>query len=214
MRVEGLVVGALEENCWLLADDASGDAVLVDPGDEPARLLAAVEASGCRLTAIWLTHAHFDHVGAVAAIKRAHPAVPVLLHADDAPLYGFAAQAAARWGLQIEAPPPFDRSIAEGEVLTIGAHRFTVRHVPGHAPGHVMYEGEGMVFSGDLLFAGSVGRTDLPMSDPAAMGRSLARIAALAPETVVHPGHGPRTTVGRELATNPFLNGAARVVGA
>lgn len=214
MSVSGITVGPLEENCWLLADPDAGEAVLVDPGDEAERLLAAVEATGCALTAIWLTHAHFDHVGGIAGIRRRHPDVPVYLHPADAPLLAMSGAAALRWGVPFESPPPADRGLAEGDLLRVGRHEFTVQHVPGHAPGHVMFVGAGAVFSGDLLFAGSIGRTDLPLCDPAAMQRSLERIAALPDETVVHPGHGPRTTIARERTTNPFLSGAARVVGA
>jgi glyoxylase-like metal-dependent hydrolase (beta-lactamase superfamily II) len=209
----GIAVGPLEENCWLLVDSASRDAVLVDPGDEADRILEAVAAHGATLKAIWLTHAHFDHIGAIAEIKRRHPEVPVHLHPSDAPLLALAGAAAARWGLSVETPPPADVAIAEGDVLSVGDSTFVVQHVPGHAPGHVMFVGSGLVLSGDLLFQGSIGRTDLPLCDPVAMQASLARIAALPAETVVFPGHGPTTTVGRERSSNPFLSGVARVVG-
>jgi glyoxylase-like metal-dependent hydrolase (beta-lactamase superfamily II) len=111
-----------------------------------------------------------------------------------------------------EQPRP-DREYIEGTSLSLGAMRFTVMHTPGHAPGHVTIHGHGVAFVGDCLFLGSVGRTDLPLSEPRALTRSLARIAALPPETIVYPGHGPSTTIGHEAATNPFLNGGARVLG-
>lgn len=215
MKIHGLAVGPLEENCWILHDEASGQVVLVDPGDESEAILAAVERTGGTLVAIWITHAHFDHIGAVAAIRRAMPDVPVALHPADLPLWRMAGQAAARWGVPFEAPG-FEPEIvlADGDTLTIGLEQFAVQHVPGHAPGHVMFVGDGVVCGGDLLFAGSIGRTDLPLCDPVAMQRSLARAAELPPETVVYPGHGPTTTIGRERQQNPFLSGAARVVGA
>ncbi len=204
MIVEQLTVGPLGENCWLLADEAAGEAVLVDPGDEAPRLLAAVAETGCALRAIWLTHAHFDHVGAVAAIKRLHD-VPVYLHDADVPLYQNAAMAAQRFGLSVETPPPHDHALAEGDVMRCGAMSFTVWHLPGHAPGHVAFVGEGLCVSGDLLFEGSIGRTDLPFCDAAAMKRSLIRMTTLPPETRVLPGHGGYTEIGQEIATNPFL---------
>jgi hydroxyacylglutathione hydrolase len=214
VKIQGVTVGPLEENCWLIVDEAAGDAVLIDPGDEADTLVKAVDASGARLSAIWLTHAHFDHIGGIAGVRRAFPGVPIFLHPLDRPLYAFGADSAARWGITLEQPPAPDRELADGDVVTCGTLAFRVQHVPGHAPGHVMFVADGAVFSGDLLFAGSIGRTDLPLCDPSAMQRSLALAALLDPATVVHPGHGPRTTIGRELDTNPFLNGIARVVGA
>ena len=213
MLVRCLTVGPLAENCWLVADEASREAVLIDPGDEAARLLAALGSDALTLRAIWLTHAHFDHVGAVAEILRAHP-VPVYLHPADAPMLAFAARSAARWQLSIEQPPAADRAFAEGDVVSVGSHSFGVMFTPGHSPGHVSLVGEGQCFSGDCLFLGSIGRTDLPMCDPAQMQLSLERLAALPAETIVHPGHGPATSIGRELSSNPFLSGAARVLGA
>ena len=208
-HVERITVGLLEENCWLVGDATAGRCVLIDPGDEPARLLAAVEASGLRLEAVWLTHAHFDHVGGIAGIRRAHE-IPVHLHPADATLYAVAAKSAQRWGLEIEQPPAFDRTLAEGDVMRVGAWSFDVRHVPGHAPGHVAFVGHGLAFGGDCLFAGSIGRTDIPFADSAQLMRSLERFAAMPAGTIVHPGHGPSTTIERELAVNPFLNGGAR----
>jgi glyoxylase-like metal-dependent hydrolase (beta-lactamase superfamily II) len=114
--------------------------------------------------------------------------------------------------LRIEQPPPPERELAQGDVLTIGAHRFDVLHVPGHAPGHVAFITDDLMFGGDLLFAGSIGRTDLPFSDPERMIESLERAASLPESTVVYPGHGPATSIGQERATNPFLTGVARVV--
>jgi len=213
LQVRQLTVGPLEENCWLLADPDTGEAVLVDPGDEAARLLAAVQESGCTLVGIWLTHAHFDHVGGVAGVVR-ETKVPVWLHPADLPLYERAADSAARWGLSVDTPPPATHTLAEGDVMTLGAYRFDVWHVPGHAPGHVAFVGHGLCVSGDVLFAGSIGRTDLPLCDPQAMHRSLQRLATQEDTVRVLPGHGVTTTIGRERASNPFLSGAARPIGA
>ncbi|MEY4958528.1 MAG: hypothetical protein RL409_2785, partial [Gemmatimonadota bacterium] len=213
LTLRQLTVGPLQENCWLLADTISGKAVLIDPGDESDVLLAAVDATGCALEAIWLTHAHFDHVGGVAGVVAARP-VPIWLHPADAFFYANAASNAARWGVVIQDPPPADHELAEGDRVQLGDHLFDVWHLPGHAPGHVAFIGHGLCLSGDLLFAGSIGRTDLPLCDPTAMHRSLMRMATLNSETRVCPGHGVSTTIGRELASNPFLRGAARPLGA
>ena len=211
MLVQSITVGPFQENCYLVADPAAGEAVLVDPGDHASKILAAVEASGCAVRAIWLTHAHIDHVGAITPVKRVHD-VPVYLHPLDRPLYDRALEQGLYYGIRIEPLPAPDRELAEGDVLAFGALSFNVIHVPGHAPGHVAFVGQGVVFGGDCLFMGSVGRTDLPLSDPRALERSLERFSTMPEETVVYPGHGPATTIGAENRTNPFLTGAVRLI--
>jgi len=211
VKIDWRTVGAFQENSYLVVDPAARRAVLVDPGAEEEQLIAMVRASGATLEAIWLTHAHIDHIGAIAPVKRLWD-VPIYMHPADRPLYERGAIQAAAYGLPFEQPPDPDHELADGDVLTVGDMRFDVLHVPGHAPGHVAFVGEGHMIGGDLLFAGSIGRTDLPLSDPDRMIESLERVAGLPDETVVYPGHGPTTSIGRERATNPFLTGVARVV--
>jgi hydroxyacylglutathione hydrolase len=206
VTIDWVTVGPFEENSYLVVDEATRHAVLIDPGDEPARIIRMVTAAQVELKAMWLTHAHLDHVGAVAAIRRQWN-VPVLLHRDDLVIYRRASSQAAFYGLQMEQPADPDDEFADGDVLTLGASHFTVRHTPGHAPGHCVFVGAGMMLGGDLLFAGSIGRTDLPLSNPEAMEASLALVATFDPDLVVYPGHGPPTSIGAELATNPFLAG-------
>ncbi len=212
MNVETFTVGAFQENCYLIVDDRSRKAVIVDPGGEGERLVEAIEKSGAELEAIWITHAHVDHVGAIASIKRRWD-VPVYLHPADRRLYEAASRQAEVYGVPFEEPPPPDREFADGQRLELGDAEFTVMHAPGHAPGHVVIHGQGMALVGDCLFAGSIGRTDLPFSNPPHLAESLKKIADLPPETVVYPGHGMETTIAEERLSNPFLNGTARIVG-
>jgi glyoxylase-like metal-dependent hydrolase (beta-lactamase superfamily II) len=210
MRVIGLTVGPIEENTYVAADPASGTCVVVDPGAEPERILAAVREAGgsqARVVAIVLTHAHLDHVGAVAELRERTRA-RVWLHPDDAPLYRAAPEEARAFGWSFPTPPEPDAPLADGGELAVGGVTLRVRHAPGHSPGHVVLVGVGAAFVGDCIFAGSIGRTDLPGGDGRALLRSIERtILSLPDETVLYPGHGPATTVGRERATNPFLVG-------
>lgn len=213
MIVTQITVGAFQENCYLVEDPKTNAVAIVDPGSEPERIVDAIEESGGRVEAIWITHAHVDHIGAIAPLKRKYN-VPVWLHPLDEPLYRVGGRQAQLYGIPYEEPPAPDRQFAEGEKVKLGALELDVIHVPGHAPGHVVIYGHGNALVGDCLFAGSIGRTDLPFSNPSQLEASLKRIAALPPETVVHPGHGDSTTIGEERLSNPFLNGTARIVRA
>ncbi len=210
MRIDVRTVGPFEENCYLIVDEPTARAVLVDPGDEPERLIAMVRDADATLEAIWLTHAHIDHIGAINAVRVEYP-VAVWLHPLDLPYYeSLSARAAQMYRVPWDQPEIAPTPLEDGDTLTCGTLAFTVMHVPGHAPGHVAYLCADVALSGDLLFAGSVGRTDLPLADPYAMDASLSRFATLPAATHVYPGHGPATTIGRELETNPFLTGRAR----
>lgn len=206
MKIQWVTVGPFQENSYLVVDELARRAVLVDPGDEAPRIIGLARDAGVTPDAIWLTHAHLDHVGAIAAIKREWN-IPVYLHDADLVIYQRASQSAQRYGLTMEQPPDPDRVLADGDIMSVGELRFTVRHTPGHAPGHVVFHGEGVMIGGDLLFAGSIGRTDLPLSNPLHMETSLALVSTFDRDTVVYPGHGPPTSIGNELAGNPFLAG-------
>ena len=212
MHVRTITVGAFQENSYLVVDDESRHAVIVDPGGEGERLVAEIEQSRASLDAIWITHAHVDHVGAIASVKERWD-VPVYLHPLDRRLYEAAGRQAEVYGLPFEEPPTPDRDFVDGQTLELGNVQMSVMHAPGHSPGHVVIHGNGIALVGDCLFAGSIGRTDLPMSNPQQLADSLKKIAALPAGTVVYPGHGPETTIGEERVSNPFLNGMARIVG-
>ncbi len=212
MNVQTLTVGAFQENSYLVVDDRTRRAVIVDPGSEGDRLVEAIDKSAAILEAIWITHAHVDHVGAIASVKRRWD-VPIYLHPLDRRLYDAASLQAQVYGVPFEEPPPPDREFADGQQLRLGDAELSVMHAPGHSPGHVVIHGRGIAFVGDCLFAGSIGRTDLPFSNPPQLAASLQRISALAPETLVYPGHGIDTTIAQERLSNPFLNGTARIVG-
>jgi glyoxylase-like metal-dependent hydrolase (beta-lactamase superfamily II) len=204
-----LTNGIFAENCYIVADREAGAAVLVDPGEEADLFLARLASEDLALEAVWLTHAHLDHVAGVGRVKE-RTGVPVWLHANDRPLYDRAPdQARLFLGTPFEPLPPPDRLIVPGKDMQVGTCRFEVRFVPGHSPGSVAFVGEGVALVGDVLFAGSVGRVDLPGGDGATLLASIRDELLILPDhTVVYPGHGPETTIGRERATNPFLTGA------
>ncbi len=196
------VVGFYQVNCYLL-HDGKGRAVCLDPGDDADLLLERLAARGARLEAILLTHAHWDHVGAVADLAEAHGA-PVLLHEADVPLL-------AQWSPRPVRPA---RLLTDGDAVRAGGFAFRVLHTPGHTPGSLCFlleAGEPWLFSGDTLFRGTVGRTDFPGGSAADLRRSLrTKLLPLPDATVVYPGHGDPTTMGRERRANPFLLEAAR----
>lgn len=188
-------------NCWLLSADGSDDAVVVDPGFEPAAVHALLDAAGKRPVAILATHAHADHMGTAGTFAGD---LPVYVHEADA--VAFTDEAAWNAGFANPLSPVADlRILAGGDVLTFAGFSIEVLHTPGHTPGHCCFRTDGAVLSGDLVFAGSIGRSDFPNSDPGKMRASLERFLTLPDELSVLPGHGPGTTVGRERATNQFL---------
>jgi hydroxyacylglutathione hydrolase len=209
--VKTIAVGAFLENTYIVADPDSDAAVIVDPGAEGDRIIDEIERMGRSVEAIWITHAHVDHIGAIATLKRRWNA-PVYLHPLDRPLYRVGGRQAELYGIPYEEPPTPDAEFADGVEVSVGRLRLSVFHAPGHSPGHVVIHGYGHAMVGDCLFAGSVGRTDLPFSNAEHLEQSLKRITELPADTIVHPGHGDSTTVGEEMISNPFLNGTARLV--
>ena len=210
MRIVQIPNGQFVENCYLVVDERAGECAIVDPGEEAGLILHKLAATSAKPVAIWLTHAHIDHVLGVPRVA-AETGVPVWLHAADRPLYDAVPEQAQWFGLAAPALPPPDRTFAHGDTVRVGELAFGVRHTPGHSPGSVSLVGPGVVLSGDVLFAGSIGRTDLPGGDFDTLIASIEReLLSLPDATIVYTGHGPETTVGRERRSNPFLTGAAR----
>ncbi|KPK55652.1 MAG: hypothetical protein AMS21_13420 [Gemmatimonas sp. SG8_38_2] len=207
LKILGFPVGPLQANAYIAICEDTSRCALVDPGEEAELLLAAVVEQETTVESILLTHAHLDHIGGVAAVKR-ETGVPVCLHPADLILYKAAPLQAHSFGLEIETPPPPDAELEEGQTIKIGSCELEVRHTPGHSPGHVCLVGDGFALVGDCVFAGSIGRSDLPGGDGRTLIESInERIMTLPDDTVLYSGHGPATTVGRERTTNPFLTG-------
>lgn len=210
MLLHQFVIGPLETNTYLLADRDAGEALVIDPGGDPGEILAflAQERLTCRL--IVNTHGHFDHISGNRALKTATGA-SLLVHADDAPLLTEAVTHARLFLMRAENSPPPDLPLVDQGEVRLGAVRLRVLHTPGHSPGGVTLVAPGAAFCGDLVFHGSVGRTDLPGGSERLLLDSIRRhILTLPDDTVLYPGHGPETTVGREKKQNPFFKIAAR----
>jgi hydroxyacylglutathione hydrolase len=209
MILEMLTVSPFQENCYIVGDEESGAGAIVDPGDEAARIAMAVEETGLEIGSIIVTHAHVDHVGAVVALVDEY-SCPVLMHAEAEPMLKELPTQAMMMGLRFGRVPTVDRYVEDDEVLEVGDLGLRSLYTPGHAPGHLAFyvENEGLVLSGDALFAGSIGRVDLPGGSMEVLMRSIEeRLLTLPDETVVYSGHGPRTTIGNERTSNPFLQG-------
>jgi glyoxylase-like metal-dependent hydrolase (beta-lactamase superfamily II) len=201
MIIKTIPVGQLEANCYVLADEDRNEAIIVDPGDEPDRILD--EAGDAEVTHIVLTHAHFDHAGAVAEIKKATGA-PIVLHEDEQEVYASIQDHGAFWGFKVPPPPPPDLFVQEGHEIPVGKMLFSVLHTPGHSPGGICLYIQGTLITGDTLFMGSVGRTDLPGGSMAELRESFRKLMSLPDDTRVYPGHGPMTTIGKEKVENMF----------
>jgi len=209
MILKMLTVGPFQENCYIIGDEESGVGAIVDPGDEAARIAMAVEETNLEIGSIIVTHAHIDHVGAVVVLVDEY-ACPVLMHAEAEPMLRQLPTQAMMMGMRFGKVPSVDRNVEDEEILEVGDLNLRSLYTPGHAPGHLAFyaEEEGLVLSGDALFAGSVGRVDLPGGSMEVLMRSIEdRLLTLPNDTLVYSGHGPRTTIGNERTSNPFLQG-------
>lgn len=208
IRIQSLTVGPFQSNCHIVACERTGEAVIFDAGDEAPRILATVRAMNVNVKAVINTHAHIDHVSGLAPVVEAL-GVPVFMHHADVPIYDTLAESAMLFDLPVPGQVKIHRWLEEGEIVHFGDLEGRVMLMPGHTPGHII-----VVFDrttppraivGDVLFQGSIGRTDLPGGDHAAMMQTLRRFLPMPDDMIVYPGHGPETTIGAEKKWNPFL---------
>lgn len=224
MIIETFVTSAFQQNTRVLACEETRQAVCVDPGGDTDLISDFLRENDLKLQAITLTHGHLDHVGGVSGLQKSFPHVEIILHRDDEDLYyalpeqplamGIPRPALAGLGLEFEKPPKITRNWQDEETYAVGSLNFKIRHCPGHTRGHVVMceERERKVFVGDCLFAGSIGRTDLPGGSFDQLLDSITnKILSFGDDVVVYSGHGEETTIGREKRTNPFLTGQYRI---
>lgn len=206
LMVRGIVVGVFAENCWIIGSRRTREGIAIDPGDQPEEILALARDMGLEIKAIANSHAHIDHILGVRGVQAATGA-KFLLHPLELPIAHSVATTAARWmGQTVEPPPEPDGLLADGDAVKVEGLTLKVIHTPGHTPGSVSFYSEGMLFSGDTLFQGSIGRTDLPGgSHEQEMASIVDRLLALPDDTIVLPGHMRETKIGIEKQTNPFV---------
>jgi len=204
--VRGVVVGLFQENCYIIGSRRTREAVVVDPGDEPEEILALARDLGVRITRIVCSHAHLDHLMAVGPVQAATGA-PFLLHPQDLGIAAHVPQQAAFFlGREVPPPPQPDALVADGDDVEVAGVQLRVLHTPGHTQGSVSLYTAGMLFNGDTLFRGSIGRTDLEGGNgPQLMETIVGRLLELPDDTIVLPGHMQETTIGRERQDNPFI---------
>lgn len=209
-KIHTLVVGQLQTNCYVLESD--GDALIVDPGDEPERILRFIKDLNVTPARIVATHTHFDHVLGVDGVRNVTKTL-FWIHPDDLPmLQSMQSRVRQFMGLEVPPPPMVDGYVKDGDFLKVGDETIRVLHTPGHSPGSISLAGNGYVLTGDALFNQSIGRTDLPGGDPNTLVHSIReKLFKLDDETIVYPGHGPETTIGDEKLANPFVGKAARL---
>jgi glyoxylase-like metal-dependent hydrolase (beta-lactamase superfamily II) len=202
--IEKLAVGPIMANCFIIGCDETLEGAVIDPGAEADRIMQVVSSAGLKITRIINTHGHFDHVGANQEVKRITDA-ELIIHALDAPMLGQLDQMAGAFGMSVNNSPPPDRTVDEGDRITVGKLNLAVLHTPGHTPGGISLHSDGCVFVGDTLFQGSIGRTDFPGGDYDTIIRSIReKLFPLGDQVVVYTGHGPETVIGTEKQFNPF----------
>lgn len=209
MIFETIVVGELGVNCYLLADSQTKEGVVIDPGAEPERILSVVQKNGVKVVAVLNTHGHFDHIGGNRKVAQTTGA-PLMINKEDEPFLSRASTSAKMYGLRADDSPVPSSYLAEGDLIRFGGHEIKVIHIPGHSQGgSCFYLGkDGILISGDSLFAESIGRTDLPGgSQTQLVGAIRAKLMTLPEKVKVFPGHGPATTIGHEKKHNPYLGG-------
>ena len=205
MMIEALPVGPLQVNCYIVGCEKTREALVIDPGDEGGRILAALDRAGLQTKLVVNTHGHFDHIGANAFLVEKTGA-ELLIHEKDVPLLAQSERHAELFGLSVVPSPAPTRTLSGGEELIVGELRIRVIHTPGHSPGGICLLVDGHLFAGDTLFAGSIGRTDLAGGNHEQLLAAIREQLLVLPEaTLVHPGHGPDTSIGREKRNNPFV---------
>ncbi len=215
MILERLVVGRLQANCYLVGDEATREVIVVDPGDQGEAIAQHIRERDYRPVAVFVTHAHLDHSGTAHEVLEAFPDAVFAMSATDYDSIAVQAPSAASWyGHEVTVPRAPDRPLEHGDIIEAGSHRFTALHTPGHTPGSICLAGEGVVFTGDVLFQGSIGRFDFPGGDGMALIRSIRQhLLTLPPETAVLSGHGEASTIDIESRQNPFLVATSQVLG-
>jgi hydroxyacylglutathione hydrolase len=204
MEIEKIIVGSLEVNCYVISDSGSSEALIIDPGDEPEKIIGYIDAKALKPKYILFTHAHYDHVCAVKELHDRYKSV-LVMHEDEIHTYGMTARFCVSLGYEPEDFPYSQKTVKDGDVITIGRYDFKIIHTPGHTPGSICISTGNVLFTGDTLFRAAAGRTDLQGGDFGVLLSSLKRLMLLPGNTKVFCGHKDDTSIGEELVINPFV---------